>query len=86
MFSGTIRYFDADSGHGFIEPHSGPIRAHIFVVSPRAHPEICSGMQVCYELSRGAGRALAIRIRPLRDRHQGGRGTPLLTTTADEAA
>ncbi len=65
MLSGTIRYFDAESGHGFIEPHAGPIVAHIFVRKPDDAPEIHPGMDVSYRLSNGRGRILAVQIEPL---------------------
>ncbi len=65
MLSGTIRYYDEDSGQGFIEPHAGPIVAHIFVAPPHLRPVICRGMNVSYGLSDTAGRTLAIEIRPL---------------------
>lgn len=65
MPSGTIRYFDEDSGQGFIEPHEGPITAHIFFAPPHVRPAICAGMNVTYDLADSAGQPLAIEIQPL---------------------
>ncbi len=73
MAAGTILWFDALRGYGFVRPFHGPRDAfiHASAVEPAAIDQLVPGAEVEFELVQtGDGRVVARRIVP---RRPGGR-------------
>ena len=67
MASGTVKWFNAQKGYGFIQPTSGgpDVFVHISAVERAGMDGLNEGQQLSYELEQGQrGRVSAVNLRP----------------------
>jgi cold shock CspA family protein len=67
MATGTILWFDADRGFGFIRPDLGPrdVYMHASALHASAPDAVAAGAKVEFELVQaGDGRLIARRVQP----------------------
>ena len=93
MATGTVKWFNATNGYGFIEPEDGSsdVFVHISAVERAGIASLNEGQKVSFEVERGRnGKYAATDLRPLRlgtartrARPQAGRVPP---PTAEERA
>jgi CspA family cold shock protein len=66
MASGTVKWFNAQKGYGFIQPDDGArdVFVHISAVEQSGIGNLREGQRVSYELERGQqGRISAVALR-----------------------
>jgi cold shock protein len=67
MATGTVKWFNAQKGYGFIQPTSGgpDVFVHISAVERAGMDGLNEGQQLTYELEQGQrGRVSAVNLRP----------------------
>ena len=67
MATGTVKWFNAQKGYGFIQPTTGgnDVFVHISAVEQAGMDGLAEGQQVTYELEQGQrGRVSAVNLRP----------------------
>ena len=67
MTTGTVKWFNATKGFGFIQPDSGgaDVFVHISAVERAGLGTIHEGQKLSYELEQGQrGRVSAVNLRP----------------------
>jgi CspA family cold shock protein len=62
---GTVKWFNATKGYGFIQPDSGgkDIFVHISAVEKAGHRSLAEGTKVSYELVANRGKESAENLR-----------------------
>ncbi|MCP3460678.1 cold-shock protein [Bradyrhizobium sp. CCGUVB23] len=65
MAIGTVKWFSATKGHGFIKPDGGPdVFVHIRAVERAGYSELAEGAKISYEITTGrSGRVAAENLR-----------------------
>ena len=55
MASGTVKWFSADKGYGFITPQDGgtDVFVHFSAIEGEGYKELSEGQQVSYEVTQG---------------------------------
>lgn len=67
MATGTVKWFNAQKGYGFIQPSTGgsDVFVHISAVERAGMDGLAEGQKVSYELETGQrGRVSAVNLRP----------------------
>jgi len=67
MATGTVKWFNAQKGYGFIQPTTGgaDVFVHISAVERAGMDGLAEGQKVDYELETGQrGRVSAVNLRP----------------------
>jgi CspA family cold shock protein len=64
MANGTVKWFNAQKGYGFIQPDSGgkDVFVHISAVERAGLPTISEGQKVQYEIARDRGKESAANL------------------------
>lgn len=68
MSTGTVKFFNATKGFGFIHPEDGSkdVFVHISAVERAGLPGLSEGQQVSFDLERGRdGRVSAVNLKPV---------------------
>jgi CspA family cold shock protein len=67
MANGTVKWFNATKGFGFIQPEDGgkDVFVHISAVEGAGLRSLNEGQQVSYELQNERGRTAAVNLKPL---------------------
>ena len=67
MSNGTVKWFNATKGFGFIQPEDGgkDVFVHISAVERAGLGGLNEGQQVSYELQNERGRTAAVNLKPL---------------------
>lgn len=67
MATGTVKWFNASKGFGFITPDDGSsdVFTHFSSIEGSGYRELAEGQKVDFEAERGAKGAQATRVRPL---------------------
>ena len=68
MSNGTVKWFNAQKGYGFIEPETPgrDVFVHISAVERAGMDNLREGQRVSYELEQGQrGRVSAVNLRPV---------------------
>ena len=67
MANGTVKWFNATKGFGFIQPEDGgkDVFVHISAVERAGLRGLNEGQQVAYELQNERGRTADVNLRPL---------------------
>ena len=65
--TGTVKWFNAEKGFGFIEQDGGgpDVFAHYSAIAAQGYRELKEGQAVSYEVTRGPKGPQAADIRPL---------------------
>lgn len=66
MASGTVKWFNAQKGYGFIQPDDGSkdVFVHISAVERSGIDHLLEGQKLAYELERGQqGKTSAVNLR-----------------------
>ena len=67
MATGTVKWFNAQKGYGFIQPTSGgkDVFVHISAVERAGMDGLAEGQKLNYELEQGQrGRVSAVNLKP----------------------
>ncbi len=66
MSNGTVKWFNATKGYGFIQPSDGgkDVFVHISAVERAGLRGLNEGQQLSYELQTERGRASAVNLKP----------------------
>ena len=70
MSNGTVKWFNAQKGYGFIQPEGGgkDIFVHVSAVERAGHGDPYEGDRIGYDVEKGRdGRESAINLRPPED-------------------
>ncbi|HMK96231.1 MAG TPA: cold-shock protein [Acidimicrobiales bacterium] len=67
MPTGTVKWFNASKGYGFITPDDGSpdLFAHSSAIDSPGHPELAEGQKVEYEAEQGQKGPQAKRVKVL---------------------
>ncbi len=67
MSNGTVKWFNATKGFGFIQPEDGgkDVFVHISAVERAGLRSLNEGQQVSYELQNERGRTAAVNLKAL---------------------
>ena len=67
MANGTVKWFNATKGYGFIQPEDGgkDVFVHISAVERAGLRGLNEGQQVSYEMQNERGRTAAVNLKPL---------------------
>jgi CspA family cold shock protein len=67
MSNGTVKWFNATKGFGFIQPEDGgkDVFVHISAVERAGLRGLNEGQQVSFELQNERGRTAAVNLKPL---------------------
>lgn len=68
MSTGTVKFFNASKGYGFIQPDDGSkdVFVHISAVERSGLPGLNENQKVSFDVEKGRdGRAAAVNLKPL---------------------
>ena len=67
MANGTVKWFNATKGYGFIQPEDGgkDVFVHISAVERAGLRGLNEGQQMSYDLQNERGRTAAVNLKPL---------------------
>ncbi|MFG1928299.1 cold-shock protein [Cryptosporangium sp. NPDC048952] len=67
MATGTVKWFNAEKGYGFIAPDGGgpDVFAHYSAIQTQGYKELADGQQVEFDVTQGQKGPQAANIRPL---------------------
>jgi cold shock protein len=67
MATGTVKWFNAEKGFGFIAPDGGgpDVFAHYSAIQAQGYRELTDGQQVEFDVTQGQKGPQAANIRPL---------------------
>ena len=67
MAAGTVRWFNAQKGFGFIQPEGGgkDVFVHITAVQAAGLQDLAEGQRVTYEVVRDRGKEAAANLKPV---------------------
>ena len=67
MATGTVKWFNAEKGFGFIAPDGGgpDVFAHYSAIQSQGYKELTDGQQVEFDVTQGQKGPQAANIRPL---------------------
>ena len=67
MATGTVKWFNAEKGYGFIAPDGGgpDVFAHYSAIQTQGYKELTDGQQVEFDVTQGQKGPQAANIRPL---------------------
>jgi CspA family cold shock protein len=67
MATGTVKWFNAEKGFGFIAPDGGgpDVFAHYSAIQTQGYKELSDGQQVEFDVTQGQKGPQAANIRPL---------------------
>jgi CspA family cold shock protein len=67
MATGTVKWFNAEKGYGFIAPDGGgpDVFAHYSAIQTNGYKELTDGQQVEFDVTQGQKGPQAANIRPL---------------------
>jgi CspA family cold shock protein len=67
MSNGTVKWFNATKGYGFIQPEDGgkDVFVHISAVERAGLRGLNEGQRVSYEMQNERGRTAAVNLKPL---------------------
>jgi CspA family cold shock protein len=67
MATGTVKWFNAEKGFGFIAPDGGgpDVFAHYSAIQVQGYKELSDGQQVEFDVTQGQKGPQAANIRPL---------------------
>ena len=66
MATGTVKWFNAQKGYGFIQPDDGgkDVFVHVTAVQAAGLDGLAEGQKVSYEVVRERGKEAAANLRP----------------------
>jgi CspA family cold shock protein len=69
MATGTVKWFNASKGYGFIIPNDGgsEVFAHFSAIQMEGYKSLKQGQQVEYEVQEGPKGPQASKIQPVRE-------------------
>ncbi|TQS42299.1 cold-shock protein [Cryptosporangium phraense] len=67
MATGTVKWFNAEKGYGFIAPDGGgpDVFAHYSAIQTQGYKELSDGQQVEFDVTQGQKGPQAANIRPV---------------------
>ncbi len=67
MSNGTVKWFNATKGYGFIQPEEGgkDVFVHVSAVERAGLQGLNEGQRVSYEMQNERGRTAAVNLKPL---------------------
>ncbi|SHN32737.1 cold-shock protein [Cryptosporangium aurantiacum] len=67
MATGTVKWFNAEKGYGFIAPDGGgpDVFAHYSAIQTQGYKELADGQQVEFDVTQGQKGPQAANIRPM---------------------
>jgi CspA family cold shock protein len=67
MSTGTVKWFNATKGFGFIQPEDGgaDVFVHVTAVQRAGLPGLNEGQRVSYELQKERGKTAAVNLKTL---------------------
>ncbi|GAA0283035.1 MULTISPECIES: cold-shock protein [Cryptosporangium] len=67
MATGTVKWFNAEKGYGFIAPDGGgpDVFAHYSAIQVQGYKELSDGQQVEFDVTQGQKGPQAANIRPI---------------------
>jgi CspA family cold shock protein len=66
MTVGTVKWFNADKGYGFITPESGEdVFVHFSAIQSAGYRSLTEGQSVEFDVTQGPKGAQAANVRPL---------------------
>jgi CspA family cold shock protein len=69
MAVGTVKWFNADKGYGFISPESGEdVFVHFSAIQSSGYRSLDEGQTVEFDVTQGPKGAQATNVRPLETR------------------
>jgi CspA family cold shock protein len=67
MSNGTVKWFNATKGYGFIQPEGGggDVFVHVSAVEKAGLKGLDEGQRVSYELQTERGKTAAVNLKPI---------------------
>lgn len=66
MTVGTVKWFNADKGYGFISPESGPdVFVHFSAIQSTGYRSLDEGQAVEFDITDGPKGPQAVNVRPV---------------------
>jgi cold shock protein len=67
MATGTVKWFSAEKGYGFITPQDGSadVFVHFSAIAGEGYKDLAEGQQVSYEVSQGQKGPQASDVKPV---------------------